>query len=73
MSNFCITFPLKTEKYQEDTLNKRFEIGRKIYNSLIDVTQKRYKEIIKTKKYRNIKSELKSTYDNANTKKQKEL
>ena len=73
MSNFCITFPLKTEKYQEDILNKRFEIGRKIYNSLIDVTQKRYKEMIKTKKYRNIKSELKSTYDNANTKKQKEL
>lgn len=73
MSNFCITFPLITEKYQEDILNKRFEIARKIYNSLVTITQKRYKEMIKTKKYRHIKSELKTTYDNADTKKQKEL
>lgn len=29
MSNFIVQFPLKTEKYQEDILNKRFEIGRK--------------------------------------------
>ena len=43
---------MKTETYQEDILNKRFEIGRKIYNSLVNVTQKRYKEMIKTKKYR---------------------
>ena len=52
MANFIVQFPLKTEKYQEDILNKRFEIGRKIYNSLVHVTQKRYKEMIKTKKYR---------------------
>lgn len=52
MANFIVTFPLKTETYQEDILNKRFEIGRKIYNSLVNVTQKRYKEMIKTKKYR---------------------
>ena len=31
MANFIVEFPLKTEKYQEDILNKRFEIGRKIY------------------------------------------
>ena len=52
MANFIVEFPLKTEKYQEDILDKRFEIGRKIYNSLVNVTQKRYKEMIKTKKYR---------------------
>ena len=34
LSNFIVQFPLKTELYQEDILNKRFEIGRKIYNSL---------------------------------------
>ena len=34
IANFVVEFPLKTEKYQEDILNKRFEIGRKIYNSL---------------------------------------
>lgn len=58
MANFIVEFPLKTEKYQEDILNKRFEIGRRIYNSLINVTQKRYKEMIKTKKYRNLLSSL---------------
>ena len=58
MANFVVEFPLKTEKYQEDILNKRFEIGRQIYNSLVNVTQKRYKEMIKTKKYRNLISLL---------------
>ncbi|MBQ3513021.1 MAG: transposase [Lachnospiraceae bacterium] len=58
MANFIVEFPLKTEKFQEDILNKRFEIGRKIYNSLVNVTQKRYKEMTKTKKYRNLLSSL---------------
>ena len=58
MANFIAQFPLKAEKYQEDILNKRFEIGRKIYNSLVNVTQKRYKEMIKTKKYRTLLSSL---------------
>ena len=58
MANFIVQLPLKIEKYQEDILNKRFEIGRQIYNSLVNVTQKRYKEMIKTKKYRNLISQL---------------
>ena len=58
MANFIVKFPLKTEKYHEAILNKRFEIGRQIYNSLVNVTQKRYKEMIKTKKYRTLLSSL---------------
>lgn len=58
MANFIVQFPLKTERYQEDILDKRFEIGRQIYNSLVNITQKRYKEMIKTKKYRNLISQL---------------
>ena len=58
MANFIVQFPLKTEKYQEDILDKRFEIGGQIYNSLVNITQKRYKEMIKTKKYRNLISQL---------------
>ena len=58
MANFIVQFPLKTEIYQEDILHKRFEIGRKIYNSLVNITQKRYKEMIRTKKYRNLISSL---------------
>ncbi len=76
MSNFIVQFPLITEQYQEDTLNKRFEIGRKIYNSLVTVTQKRYNEMIKTKLYRSIKEELKEIYSSAsreNVNRKKEL
>lgn len=58
MANFIVQFPLITEQYQEDILDKRFEIGRHIYNSLVNVTQKRYKEMIKTKQYRNLLSSL---------------
>lgn len=58
MANFIVQFPLRTEKFQEDILDRRFEIGRKIYNSLVNVTQKRYKEMIKTKQYRVLRSSL---------------
>ena len=58
MANFTVEFPLKLEKYQEDILDKHFEIGRHVYNALVNVTQKRYKEMIKTKKYRNLMSSL---------------
>ena len=68
MANFIVEFPLKTEKYQEDILNKRFGIGRKIYNSLVNVTQKCYKEMIKTKKYRTLLSSI-----NVNKKSDKEI
>lgn len=29
MANFIVQFPLKTELYQEDVLDRRFETGRK--------------------------------------------
>ena len=58
MANFIVQFLLKTEKYQEDILDKRFEIGRQIYNSLVNITQKRYKEMTKTKEYRNLLLQL---------------
>lgn len=58
MKNFIVQFPLKTEQYQEDILDKRFEIGRQIYNSLVNITTKRYKEMIKTKEYRYLLSKL---------------
>lgn len=76
MSNFVVQFPLKTEIYQDDILNKRFEIGRKIYNALVNVTLKRYNEMIKTKIYRSIKSELAEIYkseDKSKLKRKKEL
>ena len=58
MTNYIVQFHLKTEPYQEDILNKRFEIGRQIYNVLVNVTQKRYKETVKIRRYRNLISSL---------------
>lgn len=58
MAYFTTQFSLKTEKFQEDILDKRFEIGRQIYNSLVNITQKRYREMIKTKVYRNLMFQL---------------
>ncbi len=58
MANFIVQLPLKVEKFQADILNKRFEIGRRIYNSLVSVTQKRYKEMTKTKEYRALLNSL---------------
>lgn len=58
MANFIIQFPLKTKIYQEHILDKRLEIGRHIYNALVTKTQKRYKEMIKTKRYRELFSQL---------------
>lgn len=63
MSNFCITIPLKTETYQEHILEKRFEIGRKMYNSLIVITQKRYREMTKTKEYKYIMKQYKRIHE----------
>ena len=59
-SNFVVQFALRTERYHEEVLNKRFEIGRGIYNSLVCLTQKRYKEMVKTKLYRETTDKLKS-------------
>lgn len=38
---FCLTLPLKLEKWQEDRLSKRFEIARQIYNTLVSYELKK--------------------------------
>lgn len=56
--SFIVQFKLQTELWQDDILNKRFNIGRKMYNALVTITQNRYNEMIKTKLYRNTYAEL---------------
>lgn len=58
MANFSLELKLKTETYQEDILNKRLEMARSIYNGLLNVVYKRYNEMIKTRKYRNLVMQL---------------
>lgn len=69
MSRYCVTFPLITEKYQENILNKRFEISRQLYNAVLSKAYKRYKSMIETKKYRQLKEQI----NNANVKEKKQL
>lgn len=64
MSRYCVTFPLITEKYQETILNKRYEISRQLYNAVLSKAYKRYKSMIETKKYRQLKEQI----NNANEK-----
>jgi hypothetical protein len=51
MSNYILTLPLKTEKFQEDILNKNFEKCRRIYNACISELYKRYNHMKESKVY----------------------
>jgi hypothetical protein len=54
MSNFILTLPLKTQIYQEDILNKRFNIARQLYNACLGYLYEQYNIMIETKEYKNI-------------------
>ena len=45
-ASYVLTLQLKTEKFQEDILNNRFEKCRKIYNSCLGEALKRYNHMI---------------------------
>lgn len=55
---FILQFRLKTEKWQEDVIDRRLEAGRKIYNALLGQSLKKLNELNKTKRYRNLLSSL---------------
>ena len=57
-SRFVVELPLMTEPFQEDVLNRRLEIARGMYNALLTVTMRRYKEMTKTRRYRTAKEKL---------------
>ncbi len=49
--NFVLTLKLKAEKYQADILDKRLDIGRRIYNACLNELNKRYCLMIESKEY----------------------
>ena len=59
---FILNLKLGTEKWQEDILSKRFEIGRKIYNALLGEALNRLIEMTKTKIWRNNQQSLNDVY-----------
>ncbi len=56
----CLTLPLITEKWQSDKLNKRFEIARQIYNSLLGHELSIYHELQKSDEYAEVQSQIDS-------------
>ena len=47
-----LTLPLKTEKWQEDVINKRMEIQRQIYNAMLGYELKRFNELKRNPEYK---------------------
>jgi hypothetical protein len=70
---FVLNLKLKTERWQEDILDARFEIGRLIYNSVLGKALKRYNEMSKTKKWRNNQNVLANIYKSFKSYDKKEL
>jgi len=59
-SFFSAQFRLKPEPFQAHILDKRFEIGREMYNKLLAASQRRYREMAKTREYRELMKQLKN-------------
>ena len=70
---YIVELPLLTEIWQEDIINIRMECGRRIYNSLLGRVSRRYKEMIKTKLYRELMTNLYDDEGNKNKEVQEQL
>ncbi|SFA40864.1 Probable transposase [Parageobacillus thermantarcticus] len=53
-ASYVLTLKLKTEPWQEHILEKRFEIGRQLYNACLRELLKRYKKLQNDKNYREL-------------------
>ena len=53
--SYILTLRLKTEAFQEDILDKRFEISRKMYNACVNELYKRYRIMQQSKSYQKAK------------------
>ncbi len=59
----CLTLPLLTEKWQSDRLEKRFEIARQIYNTLLNYELKKLRRLEQSAEYIAIQTELQKLYE----------
>ena len=50
----CLTLPLKLEKWQSDHLEKRFEIARQLYNTLVHAELKKKCQVERMPEYQEI-------------------
>ena len=61
----CLTLPLKLEKWQADRLEKRLEIARQIYNTLLRFELKKLRRLEESKAYQDIQAQLQEITDKA--------
>ncbi len=54
----CLTLPLVLEKWQSDRLEKRFEIARQIYNTLLNYELKKLRRLEQSETYSTIQAEI---------------
>ena len=59
---YVLNLKLHTELFQEDILDKRFELGRQLYNAVLNISLKRYNEMVKTKRWRNNQIQIANVY-----------
>ena len=63
-TNTCVlSLPLIVERWQEDKLNKRLEIARKIQNSLIRFELKKLKRLEFSYEHKEVQAQIKALYD----------
>ena len=58
IGNFVVTFEINVDKSQTDIIDKKLEVLRRMYNSIVGTFNSRHKEMIKTKRWRVMTSEL---------------
>lgn len=66
-----LELPLVTEKWQRDVLDTKMECVRKVYNQMLDTELKKYREMTKTKKWRELNGIIKEELQTANGSKKK--
>lgn len=59
----CLTLPLKLEKWQADRLEKRLEIARQIYNTLLRFELNKLHRLEESKEFIDLQTQLKETTD----------
>jgi hypothetical protein len=59
---FILELSLRTEPYQVDILEKRFEIGRNIYNACLNQLDKRYSVMRQSKEFQHVMKQIKASY-----------
>lgn len=68
-----VTLFLRTRPFQEHVIEKRFEVARKLSNSLLAHEMKKYKKLTRTPEYQEIQAEILAVLDEYSEETQEEI